>query len=138
MKAVTRYLADDGSQWGTETEALKRDALCAEVAEAMRPLGPSTDRRHDNGRAFIQHRAEDVLAAKQRIVELCARDVDHKIFGRPVELVHVRGIAGRILDDTGGPLSAAWNRLARIDDYAREWEQQWWVAHPNPEAVALR
>lgn len=138
MKVITLYQAVDGSNWPTEAEALKRDALCAEVEQAMKPLGPSTDRRHDNGRAFIQHRAEDVLAAKRDIVALCARDVDRTVFNRPAELVHVRGLAGRILDDTGGPLSTAWGRLARIDDYAREWEQQWWVAHPNPEAVALR
>lgn len=138
MKTITLYQAVDGSNWPTEAEALTRDALCAEVNEALTPLGPSTDRRHDNGRAFIQHRAEDVLAVKRRVVELCARDIDHEVFGRPAELVHVRGVAGRILDDTGGPLSVAWGRLARIDDFSREWEQQWFTLHPNPDAVALR
>lgn len=134
MKVITLYQAVDGSNWPTEADALRRDQLCAEVSEAMAILGPTTDRRHSNGQAFIQHRAEDVLAAKRRIVELCALHVDHKVFSHPAERIHVRGLAGRILDHAGGPLSVAWGRLARIDDFAREWEQQYFAMNPNPDA----
>ena len=51
--------------------------------------------------------------------------------------VHPRSWAGRFFDDSGGPLADAWARLSRIDERGREWQQPYYVDHPNPEAKAV-
>lgn len=137
MKAVTRFLADDGSQWDTEAAALKRDALCSHVDEAMKLLrARPDDADFDNGGVYVQQEMGPWLAAKQRIVDLAFAVTGHSVFAHNAEDIHARSVAGRILDDTGGPLAKAWWRFACIDEKWREWGQPYFVSHPNEGARA--
>ena len=62
MQPVTRYQADDGSEWPTAGQAEARDALCAFVRSAMAPLGTARELRDDT--KYQQHAFAAVTAAK--------------------------------------------------------------------------
>jgi hypothetical protein len=78
MQAVTKYRADDGTEWRTPEEATKRDALCWEVGEIMAPLG----KRHTvRSGQFWQHDPAVVIATRVAVLKLCARHFpEHEIF----------------------------------------------------------
>jgi hypothetical protein len=138
MKSITLYQAVDGSNWPTPLAALERDALCSHVDAAMELLRPRpSDPGFSNGDSFVQQESGPWLAAKQRIVDLAFAVTGHGVFAGIAEEIHPRSIAGRILDDTGGPLAQAWWRFSCIDDQYREWGQPWFVEHPNAEAVCV-
>lgn len=138
MKAITLYQAVDGSNWPTPREALQRDALCSHVDEAMKLLRPRpSDVGFSNGDSFVQQEEGPWLAAKQRIVDLAYAVTGDAVFTNIAEDIHPRGLAGRILDDTGGPLAKAWWRFSCIDSQHREWGQPYFVNHPNAEAVCV-
>lgn len=143
MQTVTRYKADDGSEHATPEAASQRDADVAFVRDATAPLGPAKDLR--SGAEYQQHRVSDVTAVKVRLLRRAAeRDplfaqwiARGKANGVSEADVHPRSWAGRYFDDTGGPLAVAWGRLSCIDAQGREWQQPYYVEHPNPAAKAV-
>lgn len=138
MKAVTRYIAVDGSQWNTEAEALTRDALCSHVEAALALLkARPTDAGFDGGASFVQQESGPALAAKQRIVDLARVVTGAAVFANNAEDIHPQSSAGRILADVGGPLASAWWRFACIDDSFREWGQPYFRSNPNEKATAV-
>lgn len=40
MKSITKYQADDGTEFATESDCLAHEALCAEIAEIVARLNP--------------------------------------------------------------------------------------------------
>jgi hypothetical protein len=134
VKAITKYAARDGSEWRNEADAATREALLDEVEAVMRPLG---ERPKLDSRQYVQHHPATVISCRVEILKLCARELpDYEVFRHePPEDVHPRSIAGRILDDCGGPLSEAWGRFACIDAAGREWQQPYFVAHTPADAV---
>lgn len=86
MKALTIYVADDGSRWD---HALKRDALTAEVAAIEALLPP----RKSSFRGYIQHDADAYNEAKRRLCDVAAREVGGPWWADVWEKIHVRGIA---------------------------------------------
>jgi hypothetical protein len=136
MKTITLYQAVDGSNWPTEAEALKRDALCSHVDAAMSLLKPRpTDIGFSDGDSYVQQEPGPALTAKQRIVDLAYAVTEHAVFANNAEEIHPRSVAGFILDEVGGPLAKAWSRFSCIDSQYREWGQLYFVNHPNTEAV---
>lgn len=143
MQTVTRYKADDGSEHATPEAASQRDADVALVRDATAPLGPAKDLRSDA--EYQQHRLSDVTAVKVRLLRRAAeRDpmfaewlASGKAKGVREADVHARSWAGRYFDDCDGPLAVAWARLGRIDAQGREWQQPYYVDHPNPAAKAV-
>jgi len=136
MKAITKYRAEDGSEWTTATEAGARDRLCGEVADAMGPLiARPTDCDYGNGDGFVQQDRTVALAAKQRLLDLAARISSYGVFKLPAEQVHPMGVAGRILDDMGGPISRAWWRFQCMDAEWREWGQPYFAIHGSDKPL---
>jgi hypothetical protein len=141
MKIITKYKANDGSEWTDINDALKRDELCDSVNEVMHPLG-RVPKAVEDGKGWLQHDLETVLRAKDGIFQICREEGLNKnfqIFDNPGREVHPMSIAGRILDDIGGPLNYAWARFCRIDDKGREHQQCYYAytAGPNPDHVCV-
>lgn len=106
--AVTKFIATDGTQWNNEADALRRDALDAEVRaiEATLPEPP----KDSDVRLPVD---PDVFkAAKTAVVELCRREFPREaIFQHDPMEIHPFSFAGRFLDDNNGPLRRIWSRF---------------------------
>ncbi len=136
MRALTLFEADDGSHWETAEAAHERDALCARITLAIKPLGPRPDLGH--GRSVQQER-DACLEAKRALVAIALETCgDFPVFkeNEPDD-IHPMSIAGRIIDDHGGPLARAWSRLCRINwDSFREYDQPYFALHPERAEAA--
>jgi hypothetical protein len=54
------------------------------------------------------------------------------------DAVHPFSIVGRVLDDCGGPICVAWNRLGCYDfDKGRQYDQPYYVNHPNQATLLI-
>lgn len=115
MKAITVYLADDGSRWNTAVDAIKRDAMHAESILAEFPLGP---RASLDAQEYVQHSAVYLEKAKCNYESLAM-----KYFGT---------LNGRVIADMDNPVSKLMYRLMAIDNLGREWNQPWGATH-TPE-----
>lgn len=139
MEAITKYKAIDGSEWRTEKEAMSREALFAEIESVMAPLAGSLAIAGFDSDQFYQHEAKTVIACRVAILALAAREFPtFDVFRhKPPEEVRPLSIAGRILDDCGGPLNRAWARFARIDDLGREWQQPYFANNTPANPVQV-
>ncbi len=134
MKTITKYKADDGTEWTEEAQAMRRDELVAKVAAVMEPLG-TVPKRVSDGEGWLQHDPAIVIAAKQGILDLCKPDFANSFpqFNEPAAKVHPLSIIGRILDDCpDDPRSRAWNRFCRIDPEGREHQQPFFAYTGGP------
>lgn len=136
MKTLTKYQANDGSEWDTAEEAQKRDELHAKVEAAMAPLGDVPE-AVEKGKGWLQHDMETVNVAKDRILDICREEGFNKhfpAFNNPGRDCHPLSIIGRVLNDNGGPLDRAWSRFARIDEQGREHQQCYFAYTGGPES----
>jgi hypothetical protein len=133
IETITKYRAKDGSEWQTLDKAMEREALCFTVDDAMAPLGPAIRITNHN---YFQHQPPTVIACRAAILKLAAKQFpDYDVFRHePPQEVHPMSIAGRILDDCGGPIDTAWRRFMRIDELGREWEQPYYARNTPPDA----
>lgn len=134
MQTITKYKANDGSEWDDIQKALKRDNLLAAVNEVMAPLGDFPKQVID-GEGWLQHDPNIVTTAKQGILDLCKPDFADSFpqFNHPAADVHPLSIIGRILDDChDDPRSRAWNRFCRIDVHGREHQQPYFAYTAGP------
>lgn len=70
MKTITKFKANDGSEWNTEEDALRRDEMIAKVDAVMAPLG-TTPKAVSDGEGWLQHNPDTVLKCKQGILDIC-------------------------------------------------------------------
>lgn len=139
MTPITKYQADDGSQWNNEEDALKRDALCKKVDAVMLPLG-KTPKGVKDGKGWMQHNPERVLRARDGILDICREQgFGHEVFKKRGRDCHPMSFIGRYLDDVGGPLNTAWQRFCRIDEHGREHQLPYfaYTSKPDPEHVCV-
>lgn len=127
MKAVTRYVSTDGSQWDSEADALRRDELdgAVRLIELQLPAVP------ESSSARVQVSQEFALAAKTRVVNLCRQEFpDQPIFMNRPEDIHPFSYAGRFLDDVGGPLRRVWSWfMCYSDGYL--YQQPFYALNPH-------
>ncbi len=141
MKTITKYQANDGSEWSNPEDAEKRDALCVKVDAAMQPLG-TVPKDVSDGNGWLQHDLETVNRAKDAIMEICQSEgfaESFAAFKNKGRDCHPLSVIGRVLDDFGGPLNRAWNRFCRIDLQGREHQQPFfaYTNGPLPEHVCI-
>lgn len=136
MQIITKFKANDGSEHATEEAAIKRDSLVFRVNGAMNPLG-ATPMFVRQGKGWLQHDPEIVLLCRDAIVEICRTeglDKHYPVLKNAGREIHFMSIAGRILDDFGGPLAKAWARLCCIDEKGCEHQQPYFALNgPAPE-----
>lgn len=128
----TKYRSSDGKLWDSEEAAIKRDALCDEIAVAMMPLGNQPDLGHGK---WIQHTREDLFQARRNLWEI-VKDHYGRSYPKWLEAnaddVHPFSVVGRVLSDCGGPLDDAWGRLRRCNfENCREYDQAYYAMNPK-------
>lgn len=130
---VIRYVSTDNTEWDTQEKADKRDSMLEAISKAMLPLGPKIKDSHcdfANGGGYVQHNPAAVLATKCALIELAKTECPDDFWSKYApEEIHPMSHAGRLLD--GHILWEPWSRLARIDEYAREWGQAYYALNPR-------
>ena len=123
MKSITKYVANDGSEWTTREDAEKHDALDAQVRDLERQLGPRIERSGERRRIDTAVWAE----VKRRVVDLCREHYPNEaIFKHDAAEIHPMSFAGRLLSDGGGPLNRIWSRFC-CSDGTWEYEQPYYA-----------
>lgn len=137
-ETVTKYTTSDGTIFYDEDKATKHEFEYAGVRAVMVQL-PEVDLASNE---FKQHDIETAKRVKRELFALVL-----SMYGESYphwrawkgDDVHPRSVVGRVLDDSGGPLSAAWGRLCRIDfSTGREYQQPYFVAHPSEATKEVR
>lgn len=139
MEIVTRFKANDGSEWNTETECRAQDAMIVEVAAALAQLKPTpTDCNWDG---YVQQNSAAVTRCKEMLYKIANRDGVLKWWLDSQKKNHNKTDAdlirchpsyfGRMLDGGHAPLSKAYIRLCCIDDAQREWNQPFYAINPD-------
>lgn len=116
----TWFISTDGARFPTEDACLRRDALCAAIADALALL-PARPQHMPHG-TYIRHPdLEAVRRARLAILRLAApectctswvADTIAALEGRR-DPVHWSW-AGRIISEVSRPLDVAWHRLSTI------------------------
>lgn len=141
MKTVTRYEANDGSEWVDESQARARDELIAEVADVMSVLPQPPRGALDSGKAYFQHSPANVLSAQAGLARAylkrwkdCNGHIQYVI---DTDKPAGDTFFGRLLSDgsMAQPITRAWSRISCIDSNFREWEQPYFTRHPPHDAV---
>jgi hypothetical protein len=141
---VTRYEANDGSLFESETEATAHDAYLEEVkvVEAMLPARPDDGSQFENGAGYLQHTPEKVREFKRAVLMLAAKDDPDSEFiewAREPDRIRGMGIVGRSIDDgCDRYVGRLWHRVRCMDDRCREWGQPYFAPNPGEgEAFAI-
>jgi len=134
---VIQFVANDGKRFSQEDKCREYEQDCEAVAPyvAMLPHDrPSygTYRQLDKDR-LCEAKAGIWMAVQKKYGTSWPRFLEVS----PAEAHPMRGPAGRILDDIGGPIADAWLSLMRFDfDTGREYDQPYYAIHPG-EAVPM-
>ncbi len=133
MQTIQKWQARDGAEFNSEEKCLAYEALLSQCESIMAPFGTRPrDAEFANGSGFIQHDLSDFTHAKGELVKLLAeRAPMYDYTSHDPATIHPMSIVGRIFDDTGGPMSKAWSRLACFDPQGREWGQPYFALNPE-------
>jgi hypothetical protein len=140
MKKITKYRANDGSEWDTYKDALVREHMIDFVDSAMAKL--KTTPGDSNWEGYVQHDKNTIFQCKKELFEIANQEgvlkwwIDSQIneHGKTVnELIEACHPSwfGRMLDGGHAPLSVAYRRLMCIDDLYREWNQPYYAINPG-------
>ncbi len=125
MEKVIRYQANDGTLFVLPEHAVQRDLVQARIDEVLSKLP-----KHPNGEGYVQQKGSAVLACQELAVELSKLEYP----GGPWDQVPPHkinaGAASRYLD-SNMPVMRLWDRLSCIDQAFREWNQPYFVYHPE-------
>ena len=134
MKRITKYLADDGTEFNTEIEAVNHDALCLEIKEVMSdlPKRPENGRKFESGKGFIQHKPHVFFGVRHALLAIGKRYIDHGWIDQAIKDcdIHPSWVL-RLFDEQCRPLSRAWYRFMCTDNKLREWGQPYFADHPD-------
>lgn len=134
MKTITKYVADDGSEWPDAGAARARDGLFYYVERAMRPLGDSPRGLRDA--EYVQHSEENYRTAKSQLLGIIRATGDvPSLCGLSDDDVYLGAGAGlqRIYDGLC-PIAKALSRFARISPTSyREYNQPYFAIN-EPKA----
>ena len=146
MRSVTRYQANDGSEWDTAEKAHKRDAMSSAVDSAMCLLRDVPSELNWEG--FVQQDPETIREVKRRLFEIAnvhgvlkwwidSQQKEHsKTENDLAQNCHPSWFV-RLLDGGSRPLGIAYGRLCAIDEHGREWNQPYYANNPPKGAVEV-
>lgn len=140
MQVVTRYKANDGSEWQSEDDCKFRDSMIAEVNVAMSVLKATPT--ECNWKGYIQQDASAVKRCKEILFAIANREGVLKWWIDRQKQEHGKTDAdligsthaswfGRMLDGGHDPLWSAYSRLCAIDKDNREWNQPYCATNPG-------
>lgn len=126
---ITEYVAKDGKRFRSGHAAEKHEEELDAVSLVILPRGSPPSGK------YIQHNPITLRQAKRDLFALIlAKHGQQFPEWRKFDAdeVHPRSIVGRVLDDSDGPLTDAWNGLSVYDfETGREYEQPYFVDHPE-------
>jgi len=137
MKETIGYEARDGKRFWDRTrcEQYEEELTLVEPIMARLPV------RNIGDEEYWQHDKEELLSVKRDLWALVVMR-----FGESypswrnfsADQVYPDSIVGRVLDDFGGPIATAWNRLRRFNfDLCREYEQLYYAINPSKATKCL-
>lgn len=140
MKTVTKYQADDGTEFSSEAKALAHEALCTEIAgivSALPELPKDDGSRFVSGHGYIQHDPAVFWTVRENLLKIAKRFTDLQWIDQAIEDrvgVHPSWPTRAINECCPEPLSEAWYRIYCTDAVTlREYGQPFYAS--NPEKV---
>jgi len=135
MNPITKFQADDGTEFNTKDACIAHEMLCAEIAEVMALLPPKVDDtgcEFSNGSGYIQHDPHTFNRVKFALLRIANRISPHKWFEQALydDGVH-ESWPGRIISEMSAPLWRAWHRISCTDSQFREWGQPYFANNPD-------
>ena len=134
MKKITKYRADDGTEFNSEAEAVNHDALCLEIKEVMSelPKRPSNGCKFENGEGFIQHQPHVFFGVRHALLAIGKRYIELGWIDQAIKdrNIHPSWVI-RLFDERCPALSRAWYRIMCTDKKLREWGQPYFADHPD-------
>jgi len=134
MKIITKYRADDGTEFNSEAEAVNHDALCLEIKEVISdlPKRPSNGYKFENGEGFIQHQPHVFWGVRDALIAIGKRYINYGWLDKTLKDrdIHPSWVL-RLFDEQCPALSRAWYRIMCTDKKLREWGQPYFADHPD-------
>ena len=135
MEAITKFQANDGTEFYHSENCIKYELLIENVKTIMSKLKPIPDScDFSNGSGYVQHEKEQLKTAKIALLEISKEYIDHKWIQQSIDddSVHL-SYAGRLISEYSDlrPVYKAWNRLMCVDSQFREWGQPYFATHPE-------
>lgn len=134
MKEITKYVADDGTEFSTWQDCSAHESLCIEIANIMSVL----DWAKLESEEYIQHDENIFLGVRRQLLYVAKRFTTMPWIQESIDdpTVHPSW-AGRIIDDLNKPLNHAWFRIMCVDSQHREWQQPYYASNTpeNPKKV---
>jgi len=146
MEQITKYKANDGSEWDSLAGALNREDMIVSVGCAMMNLKDTPSDLNWDG--YIQHSEESLAECKRDLFSIVNQERvlagwiedQMKSHGKTTDdLIYNCHPSwfGRMLDGAHTPLTRAYGRLCCIDDLCREWNQPYFVSNTPKNAVCV-
>ncbi len=135
MRQVTKYKANDGSEFTDAAECIKHERNCADADEIMSklPTKPNTC-DFSNGGGYLQHDKDTFLVVRNKFCEFAKRYTDHKWIQDTIDNgmdAHPSWV-GRMIDECAPrSISKLWYRFMCVDSEFREWGQPYYADNPD-------
>lgn len=141
MKTITKFVANDGTEFTDPKDCAAYDELIRDVAALAGPLGPDPhDRRgcaFSNGDGYVWHNPQVVrrvgIALLRKASETCGATWKARFneLADKYDEAHPSH-AARWMDEVAPkPLAKAWARIYCIDKQGREWGQPYYCMNPG-------
>lgn len=139
MKAVTRFMTDDGTVFDDEDACREYERDAADCDLAMMLLGRD---RSLSSTQYVQHSRDVCLEAKRALLAVARRRLSpdtHPVLRCDDDAIHPMSFVARLIDDSGVRcLQRAWWRLCRINwDSYREYEQPYFATHEHEATTCV-
>lgn len=118
MTPITRYQADDGAEFATESDCLAYEGMIAEITKIVARLNPPPfvpDHQFNERTAFVQQDKYAVDEVKKSLLDFAKRRCPHW---------------------DNSTIYDAWMRLQSIDGQGREWIMPYYATLANREVAA--
>lgn len=124
MIPVIRYIADDGTMFLTEKEALQRDDTYNKVESILRKFykRPRAD-------GYVQQIGSVILEARELAIELSEKEYPHPMWREQPPHKIDPDVAIEYLKS--GPIRLLWSKLSFIDSDFRDWGNSYFVKNPD-------
>lgn len=132
MKIITKFVADDGTEFPEEAKAEAHDKLIKRVELVMRPMGKIIEDYNcdfSNGSGYIQHDISTVFDVRVALLEIANSIYHHKWL---LDAKSHPSWAGRIISECcPNVVYGAWPRICCVDVKGREWGQPFFALNPD-------
>lgn len=137
MKKISKYEADDGTEFDNEKECLDYENLIKKVDKIMSELPslPKDDNcEFSNGGGFINHDKTILRKVQINILKEIKKYINHDWVQQTIDNENAHpSYVGRLIDEHYKirPLGKAWYRFMCIDKFGREWGQVYFANNPE-------